>query len=100
MKGLGDLVLSTSSRRVTMTMRAARFYDRKDIRIEDVDRPTAGPNEVIIDIAWCGICGTDLHEYLDGPIFIPPKDNPHPVSCDDDLGKYDLEFMSMCGAVV
>ncbi len=63
-----------------MTMRAARFYDRKDIRIEDVDRPTAGPNEVLIDIAWCGICGTDLHEYLDGPIFIPPKGHPHPVS--------------------
>ena len=29
---------------------------------------------------WCGICGTDLHEYLEGPIFIPPAGHPHPIS--------------------
>ncbi|NLZ98002.1 MAG: 2,3-butanediol dehydrogenase [Micrococcus sp.] len=61
-------------------MRAARFYDQKDIRIEDIERPTAGPDDVLIDIAWCGICGTDIHEYQDGPIFIPPKGSPHPVT--------------------
>jgi threonine dehydrogenase-like Zn-dependent dehydrogenase len=22
-----------------------------------------------IDVAWCGICGSDLHEYPEGPIF-------------------------------
>lgn len=63
-----------------MTMRAARFYDQEDIRIEDIERPTAGPDDVLIDIAWCGICGTDIHEYQDGPIFIPPKGSPHPVT--------------------
>ena len=26
-----------------------------------------------------GICGTDLHEYYDGPIFIPPQ-QPHPLT--------------------
>ncbi|WP_237242982.1 alcohol dehydrogenase catalytic domain-containing protein, partial [Rothia nasimurium] len=52
-------------------MKAARFYDNKDIRIEDIDEPTAGAGEVLIKVAWCGICGTDLHEYLDGPIFCP-----------------------------
>ncbi|MEW1981772.1 2,3-butanediol dehydrogenase [Citricoccus sp. NPDC079358] len=61
-------------------MRAARYYDAKDIRIEDIDNPTAGPGQVLIDVAWCGICGTDLHEYLDGPIFIPPAGHPHPIS--------------------
>src|SRR5690625_989806 len=80
MRGLGNLAASTYSRRTIMTMRAARFYDQKDIRIEDIDRPTTGPNEVLIDIAWCGICGSDLHDYLDGPIFIPPKASPHPIS--------------------
>lgn len=53
-------------------MRAARYYDRKDIRIEDVEAPELKPGHVAIDVAWCGICGTDLHEYLEGPIFIPP----------------------------
>ena len=31
-------------------------------------------------VDWCGICGTDLHEYLEGPIFIPPKGCPHPIT--------------------
>lgn len=61
-------------------MRAARYYGNKDIRIEDIDAPTAGPGEVLIDVAWCGICGTDLHEYLDGPIFCPTPETPHPLS--------------------
>ncbi|MGV2950783.1 2,3-butanediol dehydrogenase [Glutamicibacter sp. AGC46] len=61
-------------------MRAARYYDQKDIRIEDIDEPQLKPGTVAIDVAWCGICGTDLHEYLEGPIFIPPAGHPHPLS--------------------
>lgn len=47
-------------------MRAARFYGRKDIRVDDVPRPKAGPGQVIVEIEWCGICGSDLHEYIMG----------------------------------
>ena len=65
-----------------MTMRAARWHGKKDIRIEEIDSPTAGPGQVLVDVAWCGICGTDLHEYLEGPIFIPPAGHPHPISGD------------------
>ena len=61
-------------------MRAARYYDRKDIRIEDVPEPELRPGAVAIDVGWCGICGTDLHEYLEGPIFVPPAGHPHPIS--------------------
>lgn len=61
-------------------MRAARYYDRGDIRIEDIDEPGIGPGQVGVKVAWCGICGTDLHEYLEGPIFVPPAGQPHPVS--------------------
>lgn len=61
-------------------MKAARYYDQKDIRIEDIPEPELKPGTVAIDVAWCGICGTDLHEYLEGPIFVPPKGHPHPIS--------------------
>ncbi|MGV9714253.1 2,3-butanediol dehydrogenase [Gordonia sp. NPDC003424] len=61
-------------------MRAARYYDRGDIRIEDIPEPEVGPGMVGIDVAWCGICGTDLHEYAEGPIFIPPAGHPQPIS--------------------
>lgn len=64
-------------------MRAARYYDRNDIRIEDIAEPELRPGTVAIEVAWCGICGTDLHEYLEGPIFIPPAGHPHPISGED-----------------
>ena len=53
-------------------MKAARYFDRGDIRIENIDEPVVDAGSVGIDVAWCGICGTDLHEYLEGPIFVPP----------------------------
>ncbi len=28
---------------------------------------------------WCGICGSDLHEYVAGPVFIPVNE-PHPLT--------------------
>jgi (R,R)-butanediol dehydrogenase/meso-butanediol dehydrogenase/diacetyl reductase len=61
-------------------MKAARFYGPHDIRIENIPEPELRPGAVAIDVAWCGICGTDLHEYLEGPIFIPAAGHPHPLS--------------------
>jgi (R,R)-butanediol dehydrogenase / meso-butanediol dehydrogenase / diacetyl reductase len=53
-------------------MKAARFHARGDIRIDDVPEPAVRPGTVKVEVEWCGICGTDLHEYLEGPIFTPP----------------------------
>ena len=61
-------------------MKAARYYGQGDIRIDDIPEPTPGPGQVQVAVDWCGICGTDLHEYLEGPIFIPPKGSPHPIT--------------------
>lgn len=61
-------------------MKAARFYDRNDIRIEEIEEPAPAEGEVLISVAWCGICGTDLHEYLEGLIFCPTHTTPHPIS--------------------
>jgi len=54
-------------------MKAARWYGAKDVRIEEVDVPEVKPHQVKIAVKFTGICGTDLHEYLDGPIFIPTE---------------------------
>jgi threonine dehydrogenase-like Zn-dependent dehydrogenase len=52
-------------------MKAARYYGKEDVRVEDVLIPEPGPNECLIEVEWAGICGTDLHEYLAGtPSFI------------------------------
>jgi (R,R)-butanediol dehydrogenase/meso-butanediol dehydrogenase/diacetyl reductase len=65
---------------MTTTMKAARFYGPGDIRIDDVPEPATRPDTVKVEVEWCGICGTDLHEYLEGPIFAPPPDAPHPLT--------------------
>ncbi|CAN0625875.1 (R,R)-butanediol dehydrogenase [Burkholderia multivorans] len=62
------------------SMKAAVWRGRHDIRIEEVpvpDKPAAG--WVKIRVHWCGICGSDLHEYVAGPVFIP-VDQPHPLT--------------------
>lgn len=48
-------------------MRAARYYGNRDVRIDDIEAPSPGPGEVLIDVDACGICGSDLSEYLYGP---------------------------------
>ncbi|WP_328505339.1 2,3-butanediol dehydrogenase [Streptomyces sp. NBC_00391] len=60
-------------------MRAAVWYGAKDIRVENVPVTPPGPGEVTIEVAYCGICGSDLHEYADGPHAVPVGD-PHPES--------------------
>lgn len=50
------------------------------MRLEDVPEPEIRPGSVKVKVDWCGICGTDLHEYLAGPIFIPPAGSPHPIT--------------------
>jgi (R,R)-butanediol dehydrogenase/meso-butanediol dehydrogenase/diacetyl reductase len=58
-------------------MKAVRFHAKRDIRVEDVPAPSAklGPRDVLIKPLVTGICGTDIHEYIAGPIVTPVK--PH-----------------------
>jgi (R,R)-butanediol dehydrogenase/meso-butanediol dehydrogenase/diacetyl reductase len=60
-------------------VRAAVFHGAGDIRVEEVTAPVAPrAGEVLVRPLWCGICGTDLHEYAQGPIVIPRE--PHPLT--------------------
>ncbi|MEI2439469.1 2,3-butanediol dehydrogenase [Priestia megaterium] len=60
-------------------MKALRWHGVKDVRLEHIAEPTVSQGKVKIKVEWCGICGSDLHEYLGGPIFIP-VDRPHPLT--------------------
>jgi (R,R)-butanediol dehydrogenase / meso-butanediol dehydrogenase / diacetyl reductase len=60
-------------------MRAAVFHAARDVRVEDVPEPSGlGDREVLLRPTWCGVCGTDLHEFAQGPIVIPAV--PHPLN--------------------
>lgn len=59
-------------------MKAARFFGKHDIRVQDVLPPgNLGYGQVLVEPIVCGICGTDLHEYEAGPIFTPRTPNPY-----------------------
>lgn len=63
-------------------MRAAVFHaPGKPLTIEEVETPKVGPGEVLVKVAACGVCATDLH-YLHGiPTFKkPPLILGHEVS--------------------
>jgi (R,R)-butanediol dehydrogenase / meso-butanediol dehydrogenase / diacetyl reductase len=57
-------------------MKALRWYAAKDVRLEDVPEPSPGRGDVVIQVGACGICGSDLHEYLHGPVYIPKTRHP------------------------
>jgi (R,R)-butanediol dehydrogenase/meso-butanediol dehydrogenase/diacetyl reductase len=60
-------------------VRALRFHAARDLRIEEVaEPPEPDSDEVVVRVATCGICGTDLHEYVAGPIVTPVE--PHPLT--------------------
>ncbi|GIN95083.1 2,3-butanediol dehydrogenase [Siminovitchia terrae] len=55
-------------------MKAAVWYGEKDIRVEERELKQMKDNEVTVRVAWTGICGSDLHEYQEGPVFIPVEE--------------------------
>ena len=44
-------------------MKAAVFYQKNKLIVEDIDIPDINADEVLIKVMACGICGTDIHIY-------------------------------------
>lgn len=49
---------------IPRTMRAGVYRDKGVVRVEEVPIPEVGPNEVLIKVAACGICGTDIKKIF------------------------------------
>jgi (R,R)-butanediol dehydrogenase/meso-butanediol dehydrogenase/diacetyl reductase len=60
-------------------VKALRFHAARELRVEDVaEPPPPAAGEVVVRVVTCGICGTDLHEYVAGPIVTSAT--PHPLT--------------------
>lgn len=44
-------------------MRAAMYYNNRDVRIEEMPLPKIGPRELLVKVMACGICGSDVMEW-------------------------------------
>jgi L-iditol 2-dehydrogenase len=53
------------------TMRAVVYHGVNDMRVENVTVPHIGPGELLVKIATCGICGTDLKKIHFGSHSAP-----------------------------
>ena len=45
-------------------MRAAVYKGGQRFAIEDMPDPVPGPGQVVIDVKYCAICGTDVHHFM------------------------------------
>ena len=52
-------------------MRAALITGKHLLEVREVPEPTPAPNGVVVDIAFCGVCGTDIHAYQSGTPYNP-----------------------------
>lgn len=61
----------TRAQAIPATMRAAVYRGINDVRIETVPVPEINAGEVLIQVAACGICGTDLKKIHTGSHSAP-----------------------------
>jgi 2-desacetyl-2-hydroxyethyl bacteriochlorophyllide A dehydrogenase len=57
-------------------MRALRLHGPKDLKVDEIPEPELRPGTVKVKVEWAGICGSDLHNYVE---FQIPSDYRHPL---------------------
>ena len=86
------------------TMKATVFHGNDDIRVDEVEKPRAGPGEAVIRVTLTTICGTDLHivrgEYPVAPGLVIGHE---PVGVIEELGEgvagYEIGDRVLVGAI-
>jgi (R,R)-butanediol dehydrogenase/meso-butanediol dehydrogenase/diacetyl reductase len=52
-------------------MHAALITGQGTVELKEFPEPTPAPRGVVVDIAFCGICGTDVHAFQSGRPYNP-----------------------------
>jgi len=61
-------------------MKAAVYYGPRDVRVETVPKPAAGPGEVVLRVLRCSVCGTDKRIFTHGQKnVVPPTITGHEI---------------------
>ncbi|MCL5674456.1 MAG: alcohol dehydrogenase catalytic domain-containing protein [Candidatus Omnitrophica bacterium] len=70
-------------------MKAAIFYGIENIKTEEKEKPKCGEKEVLVKVAFCAICGTDVRIFFSGhKKVIPPAVIGHEITGEvSEIGK-------------
>ncbi len=60
-------------------MKAGVLYAPGDLRVEERPDPQYGDDDLVVQVTYNGLCGTDATEYAKGPMMVPLT-TPHPGS--------------------
>ena len=52
--------------------KVAMLVGKKEIEIREFPLPEVGPNDVLVKVEGCGVCGTDVHEWKGDPFGLIP----------------------------
>jgi len=72
-------------------MRAAMYYNNKDIRIEEIPTPEIGRGELLVRIEASGICGSDVMEWYrikKAPLVLGHEIAGQVVQVDEGVNRY------------
>lgn len=50
-------------------MQAVKYHGPKHVKLVEIPIPSVGPGQVLVEVMYCGICGTDVHAYSMPGIF-------------------------------
>ena len=83
-------------------MRAARFLGHGRIEIVEAPEPVPASGEVLLRVAYCGLCGSDKRPYRDGFDLIPGHEVSGTVvdanGCDVEVGTRAVAYLNVfCG---
>lgn len=53
-------------------MKAAIYHGPGKMTLEEVERPSIGPDDILVEVRASGVCGTDVKTYLRGHRFFEP----------------------------
>jgi threonine dehydrogenase-like Zn-dependent dehydrogenase len=56
----------TARRQPPASMPAAVYCGPAEVAVEDRPVPRPGPGQALVEVSYCGVCGTDLHMIADG----------------------------------
>ncbi|MDG3086100.1 alcohol dehydrogenase catalytic domain-containing protein [Vibrio hannami] len=56
-------------------MKALLYYNRRDIRFEELSVPKVEPHQVLIKVTDAGLSQTQVNEFIEGPFILSPEPN-------------------------